>query len=249
MPDRFIRESALTSESLSRLSDFAERLFWRLTTIADDFGRFNANPAVVAGRTMPLVAAATSKKVEAALCELHANKSIQLYEIDGAKFAFFPSWSKHQLTRAQKSKFPDPPESADICLQTKTDDSHSDKVCAAPNTNTHTDTNALKGESEGDWSDSPWLLKFLKEQTTFIGDRLPRLLNHDYWADVSEVVNGLTQEFVSREFAKMGVWLRDNPARAPTAKGVRRFVSGWLERAYEKQRRFGVVAKTNQIAR
>jgi len=106
-----------------------------------------------------------------------------------------------------------------------------------------------EGESEGDWSDSPWLLKFLKEQTTFIGDRLPRLLNHDYWADVSEVVNGLTQEFVSREFAKMGVWLRDNPARAPTAKGVRRFVSGWLERAYEKQRRFGVVAKTNQIAR
>ena len=110
MPDRFIRESALTSESLSRLSDFAERLFWRLTTIADDFGRFNANPAVVAGRAMPLVNGATPKKVESLLLELHANGSIQLYEAAGGRFGYFPSWEKHQITRARVSKHPEPPK-------------------------------------------------------------------------------------------------------------------------------------------
>jgi hypothetical protein len=52
MPDRVTRESALTSETLGGLSDFAERLFWRLTIVADDAGRFIANPAVIAGRCM-----------------------------------------------------------------------------------------------------------------------------------------------------------------------------------------------------
>jgi hypothetical protein len=88
-----------------------------------------------------------------------------------------------------------------------------------------------------EWADSPWLLKFLKEQTTFNGQHLPRLLSHDYWADLSETTNGLALPFVTREFAKMSIWLRDNPRRQPTPVGIRRFVAGWLQRAYEHDRR------------
>jgi hypothetical protein len=88
-----------------------------------------------------------------------------------------------------------------------------------------------------EWADSPWLLKFLKEQTTFNGQHLPRLLSHDYWADLSETTNGLALPFITREFAKMSIWLRDNPRRQPTPVGIRRFVAGWLQRAYEHDRR------------
>ena len=47
MPSRLIRECTRTSVSLAHLTDQAERLFWRLITTADDFGRFEADPDIV----------------------------------------------------------------------------------------------------------------------------------------------------------------------------------------------------------
>jgi hypothetical protein len=143
----------LTSESLAQLSDFGERLFWRLTTIADDFGRFAANPSVVAGRTMPLISGATAKKIDAALAELESANAVRRYTVDGKHYAYFVGWKKHQITRAKYSKFPEPPTSADICQQMPTDENDSDKVCARPNSNSdshsHSDLNSSEGESEG----------------------------------------------------------------------------------------------------
>ena len=55
MPSRVIRESALNSPTLAKLSHGAERLFWRLTIIADDAGRFDAHPTVVKARCFPLL--------------------------------------------------------------------------------------------------------------------------------------------------------------------------------------------------
>lgn len=158
MPDRLIRESALTSESLGQLSDFAERLFWRLTTAADDYGRFIANPAVVSGRCVPLVSGANLRRIKDALIELETADTIRLYEADGKQFGYFPAWSKYQQTRAKKSKYPDPPASANKCLQVPTSETN----CSTPagdshthtdtHTHTHTDTHSISeedGESEG----------------------------------------------------------------------------------------------------
>lgn len=89
------------------------------------------------------------------------------------------------------------------------------------------------------WGKDLWLVQFLKEQTAFNGQHLPTLIDHSFWCDVSEVVNGVNQRFLTQEFAKMGLWLRDHPQRHPTVRGARRFVAGWLERAYEKERRYG----------
>jgi hypothetical protein len=86
-----------------------------------------------------------------------------------------------------------------------------------------------------DWADAPWLIQFLKEQHTFNGTRLPKLIDHRFWDDLSEAVDGIDLGFVRSEFAKMAIWMRDN--RAPTEKGVRRFVAGWFERAANDRRR------------
>ena len=47
MPNRIIRESCRSSETLALLSHGAERMFWRLTTVADDSGRFQAAPKIL----------------------------------------------------------------------------------------------------------------------------------------------------------------------------------------------------------
>lgn len=91
-------------------------------------------------------------------------------------------------------------------------------------------------DSAEQWADAPWLLNFLNQQHTFNGNKLPRLKQYAYWSDLSEAINGVDESFLTAEFAKMANWLRDNPRRAPTDKGVRRFVASWLQKAADRRR-------------
>lgn len=116
MPNRMIRESARTSPTLAKLSHGAERLFWRLTTLADDYGRFNAEPSVVRALCFPtMLERAHQRHVEGWLTELRAATLIRCYRVGDKHVAAFVTWDQHQRIRAKESKFPDPPSSADIC--------------------------------------------------------------------------------------------------------------------------------------
>lgn len=119
MPNRIIRESALTSCSLAALSDGAERLFWRLTVVADDHGRFCADPLVVKARCFPLrVDSMKTQIVSLMLQELEDARIIVRYQSQDREgtFGYFANWFKHQRKRDTKSKFPEPlPQSAASC--------------------------------------------------------------------------------------------------------------------------------------
>lgn len=109
MPNRIIRESALTSHSLASLSDGAERLFWRLTVSADDHGRFDAHPVTVKAKCFPtLVDTLKTSKVCAWLTELSIDHCI-FYTVDGRAYGQFRKWAEYQRTYNLKSKFPEPP--------------------------------------------------------------------------------------------------------------------------------------------
>jgi len=109
MPNRWIRESARTSKNLNEVSDFAERLFWRLITTADDYGRFLACGSIVRSACFPLMDTIRVEKVEKALAELVAKKLIDLYEVGDRRYGCFLKWFEHQgKPRSEKSKYPDP---------------------------------------------------------------------------------------------------------------------------------------------
>src|SRR5690348_3653225 len=110
MPNRIIKESALDSEDLDRLSNGAERLFWRLVVVADDFGRFEASPQVVKARCFPRkVDTLRTGQVQTWMNEL-APKLVRYYQVNGRQYGFFINWLSHQQKRANKSKFPEPPQ-------------------------------------------------------------------------------------------------------------------------------------------
>lgn len=144
MPTRYIKESARTSKNLSVVTDFAERLFWRLITTADDFGRFLGCPIIVKSTCFPLLETLKSSKIEQALQELHTHNLIGLYVVGDRQYGFFINWEKHQgKPRAHGSKYPDPlpscphsPASAGNSLHAPTDS------LGDPNTNTNTNTNS-----------------------------------------------------------------------------------------------------------
>ena len=108
MPDRMIRESICTSETLDKLSDFEERFWHRLIVNCDDFGRFYANPAILRGKLFPLADGKTKKDMSDALNKLASVGLVELYTVDGKPFLHVVTWSKYQRTRAKKSKFPAP---------------------------------------------------------------------------------------------------------------------------------------------
>ena len=135
MPNRIIRETICTSDSIDGLSWFEEVLFYRLIVSCDDFGRYDGRTAVIKNRLFPLKENLTLKTVENALHGLASAGLVVLYESQGGRFLYLPTWGKYQQQRAKVSKYPEP--SADILhqldgvsKQTIADDSKCNQVIA-----------------------------------------------------------------------------------------------------------------------
>lgn len=108
MPDRIIKESICTSDTLNQLSDFEERFWHRLIVNCDDYGRFDARPAILRGRLFPLMEGKTLKDMSNTLSKLASVGLVELYEVDGKPFLHVVTWDKYQRIRAKRSKFPEP---------------------------------------------------------------------------------------------------------------------------------------------
>ena len=67
MPNRIIKESIRTSDSINDLSWFEECLFYRLIVSCDDYGRFDGRPAIIKGSCFPLKDGVTTNNIEKAL--------------------------------------------------------------------------------------------------------------------------------------------------------------------------------------
>ena len=119
MPNRIIKESVCTSDSIDQLGWFEEVLFYRLIVNCDDFGRFDGRVAVIKNRLFPLKENLTLKNVESAINKLARVGLITPYESGGKPFLFLPTWNEHQSVRAKRSKFPEPET---ICKQLQADE-------------------------------------------------------------------------------------------------------------------------------
>jgi hypothetical protein len=114
VPNRILRESICYSETLARLSPDAERFFYRLTTQADDFGRFDARPSVLRSRCFQL-GGVSDEDVAELLAALKKVGLICGYTLDGRAYGHFPTWAKYQRIRSPRSRYPEPPQVAASC--------------------------------------------------------------------------------------------------------------------------------------
>lgn len=115
MPNRIIKESINESRSLSEVSFFAEDLFKRLITYADDYGRFNADYQIILARLYPREIQIVSEfDIEDALIELSGASKIGFYTSADKKeiYGCFPNWDKHQRVRDSKNRFPEPTDTS-----------------------------------------------------------------------------------------------------------------------------------------
>ena len=109
MPNRILKESICTSDTLDQLTAEEECFFYRLIVNCDDFGLMDAREAVLRSRLYPLrVDRVKTDEMLGYLARLQAVGLIEVYEVRGRRYLHITSWDDHQQRRAQKPKFPLP---------------------------------------------------------------------------------------------------------------------------------------------
>jgi len=226
-----IRESARTSMTLTQLSHGAERCFWRMTTVADDFGRFNAEPTVVRALCFPtMLDVVRQRHVEGWLAEMRATVPgalVGCYRVGDKHVGFFPSWSEHQYTRAKESKFPDPPTDVGRCCDVRTDA----PVVGVGTTEVVTTEDESRGAATPDGTRTQMLFKIPKPVLQSL-DRSPRLgavkrLRLPEWWQAELRANPGVD--LTLEVLKAEAYLVAHPERH--YKRLDTFLHGWLGRA------------------
>lgn len=115
MPNRILKDSINESRGLTSCSFFAQDLYKRLITYADDYGRFNADPQIMVARLYPRELSVVSvEDLNEGLIELVGVGKIGFYTSSPRKevYGAFPNWSDHQRLRDSKKKNPDPTDTA-----------------------------------------------------------------------------------------------------------------------------------------
>ena len=106
MPNRIIKESICTSDTIDRLSWFDEVVFYRLIVNCDDYGRFDGRGAILKSRLFPLKGGMGERSVRDAVRRLQAAGLVICYQAEGRPYLQLTTWDKHQQVRAKKSKYP-----------------------------------------------------------------------------------------------------------------------------------------------
>lgn len=107
---RTIKPAFWGSPEAAGMSRDARLLTIGLISYSDDDGRFLANFAAISGHVYPNDADITPRKLTRWLDEVVASGMVELYEVRGVQYGYFPSWAQHQvINKRTKSALPLPP--------------------------------------------------------------------------------------------------------------------------------------------
>ena len=149
MPNRILKESVCTSDSVNKLSWFEEVLFYRLIVNCDDYGRFDGRVSIIKNRLFPLKENLTGKTVAEAISKLESAGLVALYEFEGKPYLYLPGWNDHQNVRAKKSKYPEPKTEHN---NTNVGKAQHGNTCETP---LHSDENTCKQMNTDDRNGNP----------------------------------------------------------------------------------------------
>ena len=218
MPDRIIKESICTSDTLNQLTDFEERFWHRLTVNCDDYGRYDARPAILKGRLFPLMDGKTQKNMIDALDKLASVGLIDLYQVDGRPFLHVVTWDRYQRIRAKRSKFPAPDST---CCQATSNVPviQSNPIQSNPNPNPNAEYSA-----EPLTASAPVITLPLNDKTEYpVSEE-----QYQEWAGLYPAVD------VIQQLRGMRGWLLSNPTKRKTRSGIQGFITRWLAKEQDK---------------
>lgn len=221
MPNRIIKESIRTSDSINELSWFEECLFYRLIVSCDDYGRFDGRTAIIKGTCFPLKDGVTVKNIESALSKLASAGLVKRYVVDGKPYLSLPTWEQHQSVRAKKSKYPSPDDGGMIV---------SENNCM----HMQADVSVFENRNPNPIRESESYSEHARAETPLADVEAIPLNDGTEWkcsvSDYDEYVRLYPGVDVKKAFREMRSWSNSNPEKRKTRKGVKRFVNSWLSK-------------------
>lgn len=228
MPNRILKESICTSDSIDSLSWFDEVLFYRLIVNCDDYGRFDGRPAVIKNRLFPLKENLTAKTVAGAIEKLASAGLVTLYAFEGKPYLYLPTWNHHQVVRAKSSKYPAPEDgiermksSANKCNQVQANV----PVFEFGNRESIIDNRESDIGAEPETASTPPVAELKLNDGRLYPVYQPDV---DKWAGLYPAVD------VTAELRKMVGWCDANPQKRKTKDGVQRFINAWLAKEQDR---------------
>ena len=231
---------------IGALSHLTYRLWVGMILDADDEGRLVADADQLRVTIFSYFANVRRALVEASLAELDRLHLIRLYQDDGVRYAWFPSWHDHQkIDRPRPSKLPPYNDSARaredssrIRRGLDTDLIRSDLIGREGK-----GSDLIGGEPEGNHDPAPADTARPSPAQSGVTFQIPssirqaldkaprlgaasRLRDAGYWQAVIRAHPGVDY---ARELLRAEVWLTANSARAK--KDLPRFLANWIGRA------------------
>ena len=224
MPNRIIKESVCTSDTIDQMSWFEECFYHRLWTACDDYGRMDARPSILKSKLFPLKDRLSLKDIQNALQRMVDIGCVRLYECDSKPYLYLPSWEVHQQVRAKRSKYPSPDETCNHMIS---------DACKCPR-------NPIQSESESESESEIEANASCVEPETVSAPPvilLPLNDGTDYavsqeqcqeWAGLYPAVD------VIQQLRNMKGWLDSNLSRRKTKRGINRFITSWLAKEQDR---------------
>lgn len=222
MPNRVLRDYT-DSLRFDGISAEAERLFIRLLTKADDYGRFHADPRLVCAACFPLERKIAPEQVAKWMKELVTRNLVLQYEAGGKHYVSVINYG--QRLRNSRVKFP-PPDGKDS--QWLPVDSNSPQLAASSG------DFPLETETETESETETKTLGASPAAATAASSKKPELSDEEYLDKLSKM-DAYRHLDVRVEYSKMQAWCEAN-RRQPNR---RRFVN-WLNRAEAPMQASGV---------
>lgn len=104
MPTRYLRPGIRDSETMESLSPMTEVFFYRLLVTVDDYGRYDARPAMLKAACFPIKDAITAQDCAGMLDELARAGLVLVYASGGKPYLQMQKWENK--ARSQASKYP-----------------------------------------------------------------------------------------------------------------------------------------------
>jgi len=110
MPNRILRAKLRQSQRWNKCTEAAQNFYVRLLMLVDDYGRYEANPVLLANEAYPYGDPETNPILPPAITErlgvLAEHDLLLLYEVEGKPYLQFTRW--HDRPRAANSFYPGP---------------------------------------------------------------------------------------------------------------------------------------------
>lgn len=230
---RTIKPEFPHSESMGRVSRDARLTFVLLWTVADDSGRLRGNSRMLASLLFPYDDDAPNR-IDAWLSELEQENCIVRYKVEGDSYIEIRNWLEHQkIDKPSPSKIP---PFANVLEDSANAREHS-SLDQGPGPRTKEGTkDTICGETQD--ASSPPAESREPAVLEFPCDGTPRAwwLTESQIAEWRELFPSLD---VLAECRAALAWVLADSTRRKTARGMQRFLAGWLGRA---QNRGGVRA-------